>query len=101
MVLAEFRAPWSRALRVTSKVAVSVLLVIVVTGRLAGPHQLPLWRLATVGLPLLILFGALPFTVRGYVITATHIEVLRLGWRTPLPLACLISVTNPMACAAR
>jgi hypothetical protein len=34
-----------------------------------------------VGLPLGVLLAALPFMVRGYVLTEGHIEVLRLGKR--------------------
>jgi Bacterial PH domain len=47
-----------------------------------------------VGMPLVVLLGALPFMVRGYVVTETHIEVRRLGWSTLLPLAGLAAVTG-------
>jgi hypothetical protein len=47
-----------------------------------------------VGVPLLVLLGALPFMVRGYIVTDRQIEVRRLGWSTILPLAGLMAVTG-------
>lgn len=93
-ILAEFRAPWSRTLRVTSALSVGVLLMIVLIGLLAGPRQFLLWRVAMIVLPLLTLAAALAFVVRGYVLTDISIEVRRLGWSTSLPLAGLVSVTG-------
>jgi hypothetical protein len=63
-------------------------------GLLSGPRQLPLWQVAMVGVPLVGLVSALPFMVRGYVLTESHIEVRRLGWSTVLPLAGLVAVTG-------
>lgn len=93
-VLAEFSAPWSRSLRLVSVGATTLLLIIALTGLLAGPQHLLVWRLAMIGIPLAVLLGALPFMVRGYRLTETQIEVLRLGWSTLLPLAGLIAVTG-------
>jgi hypothetical protein len=73
---------------------VAVLLGVTLAGLLLGPRQLLLWRLAMLGVPLMVLLGALPFMVRGYVLTETHLEVRRLGWRTVLPLAGLVTVTG-------
>jgi len=94
LVHAEFSAPWSRSLRLTTAVSVAVLLGVTLAGLLLGPRQLLLWRLAMLGVPLMVLLGALPFMVRGYVLTETHLEVRRLGWRTVLPLAGLVTVTG-------
>src|SRR5919109_845947 len=80
VVLAEFSAPWSRSVRVATAASVAVLLLIMVAGLFTGPQQLLLWRLAMLGVPLVVLLGALPFMVRGYALTETHIEVRRLGW---------------------
>jgi hypothetical protein len=63
-------------------------------GWLAAPRQPPLARAALVAVPLLVLLGALPFMVRGYLLTEQDIEVRRLGWRTVLPLAGLVAVTG-------
>ena len=64
-VLASFPAPWSRSLRLTSGGSVVVLLVMVLTGLFTGPRHFLVWRLAMVGLPLILLLRALPFMVRG------------------------------------
>jgi hypothetical protein len=93
-VLARFCAPWGRPLRLTTAATVAVLLVVLLTGVLIGPRNLPLWRLAMVGLPLVVGLAPVPFMVRGYLLTATHIEVRRLGWNTVLPLAGLIAVSG-------
>ncbi len=94
VVLAEFSAPWSRALSFTTTLAVAVLLAVMLAGLLTGPRQLLVWRVAMVGVPLAVVLGALPFMVRGYLLTERHIEVLRLGWSTILPLAGLVSVAG-------
>jgi hypothetical protein len=93
-VLAEFSAPWSRSLSLVTVASVSVLLALLLAGLLTGPRQLLVWRLAMVGVPLVVLLGALPFMVRGYTLTDRHIEVRRLGWSTVLPLAGLVAVTG-------
>lgn len=94
LVLAEFSAPWSRSLRLATAASVAVLLAVMLAGLLMGPRQLLVWQVAMVGVPLGVLLSALPFMVRGYVLTETHIEVRRLGWSTVLPLAGLIAVTG-------
>jgi len=93
-VIAEFPAPWSRSLYLVTTLTVSLLLVIMLVGLTMGPRQLLVWRAAMVGVPLVVLLGALPFTVRGYILTDQHIEVRRLGWRTALPLAGLVAVSG-------
>ena len=93
-VLAEFSAPWSRSLRVATAASVTILLLVALAGQFTGPRQLLLWRVAMVGVPVTVLLGSLPFMVRGYVLTETHIEVRRLGWSTLLPLAGLVAVTG-------
>jgi hypothetical protein len=92
-VLAEFSAPWSGSVRRVTAASVAVLLLLMLMGLVMGSRP-PLWRVAMVGLPLAVLLAALPFTVRGYVLTAGHIEVRRLGWSTVLPLAGLAAVTG-------
>lgn len=93
-VIAEFPAPWSRSLYLVTALSVAVLLVVMLVGLIMGPRQLPAWRAAMVAVPLVVLLGALPFTVRGYILTDEHIEVRRLGWRTVLPLAGLVAVSG-------
>ena len=92
--LAEFRAPWSRPLRVTTIVSAGVLLGTVLVGSLTGPRHLLVWWLVMVGIPLIVFTASLPFMVRGYGLTEQSIEVRRLGWTTTLPLLGLVSVTG-------
>jgi hypothetical protein len=94
LVLAEFSAPWSRSLCLATAGSVAVLLVVMLAGLFTGPRQLFVWQVALVGVPLMVMLGALPFMVRGYVLTETHIEVRRLGWSTVLPLNGLVGVTG-------
>jgi Bacterial PH domain len=93
-VIAEFPAPWSRSLRFVTALSVSVLLLVMLVGLTVGPRHLAVWRAGMVGVPLVVLLGALPFTVRGYILTDQAIEVRRLGWRTALPLAGLVAVSG-------
>jgi hypothetical protein len=92
--VAEFSAPWSRSLRLLTTFSVLLLLTVALAGLLLGPRQSSVWWIAMVGAPLAVLVGALVFMVRGYVLTATRIEVRRLGWSTILPFAGLIAVTG-------
>jgi hypothetical protein len=80
--------------RLVSAGSVALLLLLVLTGLVTGPRQLLVWRLAMVAVPLVVLFGALPFVVRGYVLTERYLEVRRLGWNTALPLVGLEAVTG-------
>jgi hypothetical protein len=92
-VLAEFSAPWGRSVRLATAASVTVLLALLLVGLLMAPRLLP-WRMLAIGVPLILLLGALPFMVRGYVLTESSIEVRRLGWSTFLPLAGLQAVTG-------
>jgi hypothetical protein len=94
LVLAEFSAPWSRSLCVVTGGSVAVLLIVILVGLLAAPRQLPLVRAGLVVVPLVLLLGALPFMIRGYVLTERNLEVRRLGWSTTLPLAGLLAVSG-------
>ena len=85
-VIAEFRAPWSRSLRLATGLSVTILLVLPALGVLVGPRTWLLWWVAMVIFPLAVLVGALPFMVRGYVLTENSLEIRRLGWVTTLPL---------------
>jgi hypothetical protein len=93
-VVAEFAAPWSVSLRLVTSAAVALLIGATLAGGFVVPPQFRAARIAAVGVPLLILLGALPFMVRGYVLTQTDVEVRRLGWSTALPLVGLVAVTG-------
>jgi hypothetical protein len=94
LVVAEFSAPWSRSLRLITALSVALLLTVALAGLVLGPRRPLAWRMVMVGVPLVVLLGALVFTVRGYVLTESQIEVRRLGWRTTLPYAGLAAVTG-------
>ena len=93
-VVAEFSAPWSRSLRLLTTASVVLLLTLALAGLLLGPRESLVWRMAMVGAPLIVLLGSLVFMVRGYVLTESSIEILRLGWSTDLPLAGLAAVNG-------
>jgi hypothetical protein len=94
LVLAEFAAPWGRAVRLASILLTVALGLLVLTGLCFGPQRLLVWRVAMVGVPLAALLGSLPFMVRGYALTERELLVRRLGWQTSLPLAGLAAVTG-------
>src|SRR5215470_4116122 len=94
MILAEFNAPWSRALRLVSGATTVVLLSVALLGLLVGPGRPPFARLLMVALPLGILIASLPFMVRGYVLTEAAIGVRRMLWSSVLPLEGLVAVTG-------
>jgi hypothetical protein len=94
LIVAQFSAPWNRSLRVLTTAAVALLLTLVLIGLSVGPRQFWVWRMAMVGVPLVVLAGSLLFMVRGYVLTESQIEVRRLGWSTVLPLAGLAAVSG-------
>lgn len=91
-VLAEFSAPWSSSLRVTTVLALMLLLGVTIVAASVGAGRLVPWGLGLLALPALVVLGALPFMVRGYLLTDKEVTVQRLGWRTVLPLAGLVAV---------
>jgi len=93
-VLAEFAAPWSPSVRYTTVVSSALLVALTITGLFADARHSLLWRAALVVVPLAVLLGTLPFTVRVYLLTERYIEVRRLGWYSILPLAGLVSITG-------
>jgi hypothetical protein len=83
-----FTAPWGRALRWISIGASAFCLFASLDGIFLH-HWISFPAYATViqvSLPLIIVFTTLPFTIRGYHITPSSLEIERLGWRTRLPL---------------
>lgn len=85
---AEFRAPWSRTLKVTSVFSVLLLAGMMPLLALALPPT-PLGRAPYVALvlmaPCTLLGGAL-FMVRGYTLAGSTLRVHRLLWDTVVPL---------------
>jgi hypothetical protein len=77
-----FKASWSTSLIVVSCLA-SVLCLGISIGLFVSRHGEPIWAAL---LPLAIVLGAAPFTVRGYAISNKSILINRLFWNTRLPL---------------
>jgi PH (Pleckstrin Homology) domain-containing protein len=90
----EFRAPWSRSLKMASRIAVFILLGIVVAGIVLMPARMPLIRVFMVAVPAGFLVSALFFMVSGYSLTATALEVERPLWTATFALADLVSVAG-------
>jgi hypothetical protein len=90
----EFRAPWSRSLKVASRIAVILLLGIAVVGFLLLPARLPLLRALVIALPACILASGLLFMVSGYSLTASALEIERPLWSTTFLLSDLVSVAG-------
>lgn len=82
----DYPAPWNRALRISTYSSLAVLGAMVAIGLLIGPQHLPVWKLALVGVPLLIALGTLVFSVRGYTLTSRDLVIHRFGFDTRLSL---------------
>lgn len=99
-----FKAPWDRTLLIISIFTTLVTLgaaIVLTLGRQMPPF-LSLPALPSRGLViaavLLIPLGALPFMIRGYVLTKDGILIKRLWWNTVLPFAEMRSVeVEPLA----
>jgi hypothetical protein len=98
----EFRAPWSRRLKVATAFSVATLGVVFCAGLFSVHARAPAFAtVVLMTIPVLIGVAALPFMVRGYILTEDAILVNRLGWRTHLPLAGLTSVTGDVEALRR
>jgi hypothetical protein len=80
----DFTAPWGWKLKVSTAIACFVIGV-------PMAYQLAQGRVIG-GLLAAVLLGALPFVIRGYTLTPTHLEIHRLGWTTRWPLEGLRDV---------
>ncbi|MHB1082410.1 MAG: PH domain-containing protein [Prosthecobacter sp.] len=99
-----FKAPWDRTLLIISifMTLMTIGTAIVLTlGRQMPPFlSLPALpsRALVIAAVLLIPLGALPFMIRGYVLTKDGILIKRLWWNTVLPFAEMRSVeVEPLA----
>ena len=92
MTVIEFRAPWSKGLRITtvSRITFLALLVtLVIFARLP-----PVAIVIVIGFAVLLVAREVAGRVRGYTLTEDSITVHRGLWETRLPLAGLRSVTG-------
>ena len=101
MIHHHFKAPWGRTLLIISIFTTLVMLgvaILFIMGRQLPPFiSLPARELVVASV-LLIPLGALPFIIRGYVVTKDGIIIKRLWWNTVLPFAEMRSVeVEPLA----
>jgi hypothetical protein len=90
----EFRAPWSKSLKLLTTFSLAILAFVLVVASTAIPPQVPFIRPLLIVVTASVALGALPFMVRGYVLTEDALLVRRLGWTTRLPLHGLRSVSG-------
>ena len=90
----EFRAPWSKSLRTLTALSLLILAVVTLLALTVPVQEAPFVRTLILLLTLSLALGALPFMVRGYVLTEDAILVKRLGWSTRLPLQGLKTVAG-------
>ena len=95
-----FDAPWSTTLRVMTALSCAVLGGEMVLG-LALPKITLLVRLLLILIPPLAIAVAALFTVRGYEVNHSGLEVARLGWRSRIRLEGLQTVVVDPEATAR
>lgn len=90
-----YKAPWGVSLIIIS--SLTTVMCLGVTGTvIVGNHWVhPGWvQTWPAVLPLVLIFGAALFTIRGYTITTDALLIHRLFWTTCLPLAGLQSARH-------
>ena len=95
-----YPAPWSQSLKVISALA-TVFCVGITVFMIGWDQAISPWLAL---LPLTILLGSAPFTIRSYTVTPDAILIRRLWWATRLPLEGLQSaefVPNAMRWSLR
>ncbi len=88
----EFKAPWSRSLKVITRIVVVVLVALIGLGVFWSGDIGAGARVGLIGVSLLVLLGSAALMVRGYTLSQDEIVVRRLGWATRLPLATLQAI---------
>ena len=98
-----FKAPWGRTLLIisifTTFVTLGVAITLILGRQTYGFISLPLpSRELAIAAVLFFQLGALPFIIRGYVLTEEGIVIKRLWWNTVLPFADVRAVeAEPLA----
>jgi len=82
-----YKAPWSATLIIVSSLATIICLFMVFSISRFVHRALLIANL----LPLIVILGALPFIIRGYIVTPDAILVRQLFWVKRLPLKDLLS----------
>jgi PH (Pleckstrin Homology) domain-containing protein len=90
----EFRAPWSRTVRIATVLSLSILALPVLVGIFALPQPLLWAALLSIGGPPLIAAATFAGRVRGYTLTEDAMTVRRGLGKTRFPLDGLRSITG-------
>jgi Bacterial PH domain len=88
----EFRAPWSRSLKITTIIAAAVMTVLGTVGVWLVSDYGWMLPLIMVGGAILVLLTTVPYVVRGYTLTQDEIIIRQLGKITRLRLDDVQSV---------
>lgn len=85
-MISSFAAPWGVALRIATAFSLVILFGVAGVGMYFDVEPSGLWRASMVWLPLLVAVAGSLFMIRGYQIEGDTLIVLRLGWRSRIPL---------------
>ena len=88
-----FGAPWGMAVKIVTLTVLAIHGALVTLG-LVLPRDTPAVNALLVGLPVLVTFACVAFTIRGYVLTRDTLYVQRLWWRTRVSLVGVRSVEH-------
>lgn len=86
-----FKAPWAMSRKVVTGSLGIFLVGMAAFGVLAGSQEDPMWMVGMIVLPIAVLLIAVPFAIRGYVLTPDAVFIQRLGWKTRCDLDGLMS----------
>lgn len=82
----EFDAPWGVTLKLITMFVIVLLIAVPVIALAAIPRAGALWLAIMASAPLVILFAAAFFMIRGYELTRSELFIRRLGWKSKLSL---------------
>ncbi|MFV8781758.1 PH domain-containing protein [Microbulbifer sp. SA54] len=82
----EFSAPWSRQLKWLTGITCLFLIGVSITMQLNAQENPPLMYRIGILLPLIVLFTAALFAIRGYRVEQDRLLILRPGWHSSIPL---------------
>ncbi|WP_226664848.1 PH domain-containing protein [Microbulbifer aggregans] len=82
-----FTAPWSRQLKWLTSITCFFLVGVSIAMQLNAQENPPLMYRIGIVLPLIVLFTAALFAIRGYRVEHDQLLILRPGWRSRIPLS--------------
>jgi hypothetical protein len=88
----EFRAPWSRQLKIVTAIGAGIYVALMWIGAMLSPHLDGVVRWVLAGIPLLILCAFASTLVRGYTLTQDELLIKHLGRIQRIPLNTIDAV---------